>query len=180
MHPSAPDLSPLKSARRNKLLDVALHLFTAQGFRATTMEGLAEAAGLSKVTVYGYFSDKDAVFEAVAVRLAERLRVAVMGQLQTDAPVVDRVINALTVKHVMIHDLVRSSAFAVELMAQKAVVNRIFSDLDTALIAQIGDALADHQAARILFNGAMGIANAAASRSEMETDIARLVGGFLG
>jgi AcrR family transcriptional regulator len=174
-----PDLSPLKAARRDKLLDVAFHLFTAQGFRATTMEGLAAAAGLSKVTVYGYFPDKDAVFEAVAVRLADGLRAAVMEQLGTDAPVVDRVVSALTTKHAMVHDLVRTSAFASELMAQRAVVNRIFTDLDTVLIAEIGDRLADHQAARILFNGALGIANASASRSEMEADIARLVRDFL-
>jgi AcrR family transcriptional regulator len=85
-----PTLSPLKLARRDKLLDVAERLFVTQGFRATTIEGLAEAAGLSKVTVYGYFADKDAVFEAVALRLADRMRAVALGMLQMDASVADR------------------------------------------------------------------------------------------
>jgi AcrR family transcriptional regulator len=176
---SSPELSPLKTARRDKLLDVAELLFTTTGFRATTIEGLAEAAGLSKVTVYGYFNDKDAVFEAVALRLAGRLRAAVMGQLNTDGPLAERVTQALMVKHGMIYDLVRTSAFASELMAQKAVVGRIFNELDADLVAKMGAMLQDAQAARILFNSAMGIANASASKAEMQTDIARLVNGHL-
>jgi AcrR family transcriptional regulator len=176
---SSPELSPLKTARRDKLLDVAERLFTTTGFRATTIEGLAEAAGLSKVTVYGYFNDKDAVFEAVALRLSGRLRAAVMGQLNTDGPLAERVTQALMVKHGMIYDLVRTSAFASELMAQKVVLGRIFNELDADLVAKMGAMLQDAQAARILFNSAMGIANASASKAEMQTDIARLVNGHL-
>ncbi len=176
---SASDLSPLKAARRDKLLDVAERMFISQGFRATTIEGLADAAGLSKVTIYGYFVDKGAVFEAVAIRLAERLRAAVTAELRTDAPTAQRVTQALTVKHVFVYDLVRTSAFATELMAQKAVVGRIFNALDTDLTAQIAALLADHQAARILFNGALGIADASATKAGLEQDIARLVTTFL-
>jgi AcrR family transcriptional regulator len=173
-------LSPLKHARREKLLDVAERLFTTQGFRATTIEGLAEAAGLSKVTVYGYFADKDAMFDAVALRLAERLRAAVTDKLQSDAQVAARVTAALTIKHGMVYDLVRSSAFASELMAQRAVMGRIFTALDHDLIVQIGDVIADQRTARVLFNAAMGIANASVSKSDMAEDIARLVRMFLG
>jgi AcrR family transcriptional regulator len=179
MSSPAPELSPLKTARRDKLLDVAERLFMTTGFRATTIEGLADAAGLSKVTVYGYFNDKDAVFEAVALRLADRLRSAVLGQLNTDGSVSSRISAALTVKHGMIYDLVRTSAFASELMAQKAVVGRIFEELDTDLIARMGALLQDTRAARIVFNSAMGIANASASKAEMQTDIAQLVNGLL-
>jgi AcrR family transcriptional regulator len=161
-----PTLSPLKLARRDKLLDVAERLFVTQGFRATTIEGLAEAAGLSKVTVYGYFADKDAVFEAVALRLADRMRAVALGMLQMDASVADRAASALIAKHGLIFDLVRTSPFAAE--------------LDQELIVIVGDTLDDHALAKLLFDAAMGIANGAASRAEMERDVGRLVHRFLG
>lgn len=170
-----PGLSPLKTARRERLLDVAEKLFVTQGFRATTMEGIAEAAGLSKVTLYGYFSDKEAAFEGVAQRLAERLGAAVLAALAGEGAVAARVVAALTVKHAMIYDLVRASAFASELMAQKSVVQRIFSVLDARLIAAFAEVLGDGQIARILFHAAMGIANGSQNRAEMERDIERLV-----
>lgn len=169
------DLSPLKAARRERLLDTAERLFVAQGFRATTMEGMAEAAGLSKVTVYGYFRDKDAAFEAVARRLADRMRKAVLAELDAEGLPAGRVTAALNVKHGIVHDLVGTSAFATELMAQKLSVGRIFADLDADITARIADLLGDVQAARILFDGAMGIAGTGAPKAQMQADIARLV-----
>jgi AcrR family transcriptional regulator len=180
MTQSDPAFSPLKLARRDKLLDVAERLFVTQGFRATTIEGLAEAAGLSKVTVYGYFADKDAVFEAVAKRLADRMRGIVFTALQMDAPVADRVSGALIAKHAMIFDLVRTSPFAAELMSRSAALPQIFAKLDQELIVVVGDALDDRALAKLLFDAAMGIANGAASRAEMERDVGRLVRRFLG
>lgn len=173
------DLSPLKAARREKLLDTAERLFVTQGFRATTMEGIAEAAGLSKVTLYGYFRDKEAAFEGVALRLADRLRSAVMAALDADSPPPVRIAAALIAKHGMVHDLIRTSAFATELMSQQAVIGRIFSALDAEITARIATLLGDPQAARILFDGAMGIANASTSRADMQADITRLVAAVL-
>lgn len=169
------DLSPLRAVRRDKVLDAAERLFVARGFRATTMEAIAEAAGFSKVTLYGYFRDKEAAFEGVARRLADRLRGAALAALQEKGPASARITAALIAKHGMVHDLVRTSAFAMELMAQKALVGQMFRALDTEITEAIATLLGDDQAARILFDGAMGIANASTSRAAMEADIARLV-----
>lgn len=173
------ELTPLKRARRDKLLDVAERLFIAQGHRATTIEGLAEAAGLSKVTVYGYFPDRDAVFAAVAERLAERLRAAVLARLAAPGSRAERVGGPLIAKHAMVFDLLRGSAFAAELMAQKAAVGRIFTALDRDLVAAIAAVLGEEPLARLLFHAAMGIAEGAEGKPEMEADIRRLVGALL-
>ncbi len=77
------------------MLDAAETLFVTQGFRATTMEGIAQAADMSKVTVYGYFSDKDAIFAAVAGCLATRLVKAVSAALGEVGHVRERVNGAL-------------------------------------------------------------------------------------
>ncbi len=52
-----------KSERsRRAVLDAALQLFAAQGYRATTMREIAEKAGVSTGNVYHHFPDKEAIF----------------------------------------------------------------------------------------------------------------------
>lgn len=174
-----PDLSPLKAARLEKLLDAALQLFVTRGYRGTSMEALAEAAGLSKVTLYSYFRDKDAAFAGVARRLAQRLQEACSAALQQDSTPAARVTAALQAKHAMVHDIVRSSVFASEILAQKQGVARIFIALDQQIIGEIASVLGDGALARLIFNAATGIAENAGSRAEMQEDIARLVEGLV-
>lgn len=55
---------PKDAAKRTAILDAARDLFFERGIEATTMEDVAAAAGVSKVTVYGHFGDKLTLFEA--------------------------------------------------------------------------------------------------------------------
>ena len=52
-------------ARRRRLLDVALATFLRYGFRKTSMEEVARAAGLSRQGLYLHFASKDELFGAV-------------------------------------------------------------------------------------------------------------------
>jgi AcrR family transcriptional regulator len=52
-------------ARPEELVESALTVFAERGFRQTTLEEVAQRAGVSKGTVYLYFASKDALFEAV-------------------------------------------------------------------------------------------------------------------
>jgi TetR/AcrR family transcriptional regulator, acrAB operon repressor len=55
-----------KSERsRRMLLDSALHLFSRQGYRATTVRDIAEDAGVSTGNLYHHFPDKEAIFRAL-------------------------------------------------------------------------------------------------------------------
>lgn len=51
--------------RDARLLAVATRMFEARGFDATTMEAVAEAAGVGKPTIYVRFRDKADLFKAV-------------------------------------------------------------------------------------------------------------------
>jgi TetR/AcrR family transcriptional regulator len=51
-----------KAARRQQILDAALHLFASTEYSSLTMSGVAREAGLAKGTVYLYFSGKEALF----------------------------------------------------------------------------------------------------------------------
>jgi AcrR family transcriptional regulator len=54
-----------KDARPAELTAAALELFVDQGFAATRLEDVAARAGVSKGTLYLYFSSKEALFKAV-------------------------------------------------------------------------------------------------------------------
>ena len=65
--------APRKRRRRNKdarpaqILEAAIEVFAQQGYAATRVEDVAARAGLAKGTVYVYYKDKEALFQA-AVR----------------------------------------------------------------------------------------------------------------
>ena len=65
-----------KQARPQELLDAALELFVEKGFAATRIEEVALRAGVSKGTLYLYYSSKEELLKAVishhlSARIAE-------------------------------------------------------------------------------------------------------------
>lgn len=61
------------SERRRQLLDVALHEFAREGFRGTSMNRIAEAAGVTKPVLYQHFASKRALFAQVLADVGARL-----------------------------------------------------------------------------------------------------------
>lgn len=54
---------------RRALLDAAKSLVAAKGVKATTIAGIAAAAGVAKGLLFYYFKDKDSVIQAIAEEL---------------------------------------------------------------------------------------------------------------
>ena len=77
--PSAVDKTagpgrPKDQQKRAAILDAAKRLFVERGYNATSMDAVAAAAQVSKLTVYSHFGDKDALFtEAVRCKCEEQL-----------------------------------------------------------------------------------------------------------
>ena len=61
-----------KQKSRAHLIDVAARLMGEHGFRGTTIEDIAKAAGASRATLYSYFSSKDAIARAIVVETWDR------------------------------------------------------------------------------------------------------------
>lgn len=59
--------------RRNQLLDVARELFAARGFHATSMDEVAEAAGVTKPVLYQHFPSKRALYRELLEDVGRRL-----------------------------------------------------------------------------------------------------------
>ena len=65
-----------RAERRSTILNAALKVFSEQGFTATTMDHVAQVAGLSKPTVYSYFDGKDALFRAMLLMPRDDMLIA--------------------------------------------------------------------------------------------------------
>lgn len=60
--------------KRAAILDAAKRLFTLQGYDGSSMDQIANEAGVSKLTVYSHFGDKDALFmEAIREKCEEQM-----------------------------------------------------------------------------------------------------------
>jgi AcrR family transcriptional regulator len=64
---------------RERLIDAAERLFAAHGLEAVTMRQLAAELGVSAMTPYRYFADKDAILAAVRARAFNRHAEALEG-----------------------------------------------------------------------------------------------------
>ena len=53
------------AARREAILDAALTVFAERGYEAARLDDMAARAGVAKGTLYLYFKDKEALFEAL-------------------------------------------------------------------------------------------------------------------
>ncbi len=74
--------------RKSQLLKVAKQLFSRFGFKKTTVDEIAEAAGMSKRTVYGVFDNKEQILAELVISEALAFRKELMGEIkQLDDPV---------------------------------------------------------------------------------------------
>jgi AcrR family transcriptional regulator len=55
---------------REALLDAAMKIFASAGYGNATVDGIAQAAGMSKAGFYWHFESKEAIFAAMIVRYA--------------------------------------------------------------------------------------------------------------
>jgi AcrR family transcriptional regulator len=61
------------NARRQQLLDVALAEFARQGFHETSMNDIADAAGVTKPVLYQHFESKRELYQALLDDVGERM-----------------------------------------------------------------------------------------------------------
>ena len=80
--PRAAHLGPER--RRPLVLDAARRLFVEHGYRGTSMEGIADAAGVTKPVVYRCYPNKQELFRALLEREEQRLLEAVTAALPTE------------------------------------------------------------------------------------------------
>lgn len=75
-----------RAVREREMLDAAVATFGRRGYRAASMDEIAEAAGVSKPLVYLYLNSKEDLFGACVRREAEALVAAVRAAVEDGPP----------------------------------------------------------------------------------------------
>lgn len=91
--------------RVHRILDAAAHEFAEQGFEAATTEGIAARAGTSVGSIYQFFPNKHALFDAIGSRYLDEVRalfqvMTTPAALETPWPeLIDASIDAFAALH---------------------------------------------------------------------------------
>ena len=101
---------------RDRLCEAAERLFAEKGPDAVTMRQLASELGVSPMTPYRYFKDKDAVFEAVVVAVCEDLIARAEAASRGRGSIEERLSAMLAAKFTRYWELVQRSPHAQELL----------------------------------------------------------------
>ncbi|GAA4302503.1 TetR/AcrR family transcriptional regulator [Streptomyces venetus] len=75
-----------RAVREQQMLDAAVQIFGQRGYRAASMDEIAELAGVSKPLVYLYLNSKEDLFTACIRREAAALVEAVRAGVRRDLP----------------------------------------------------------------------------------------------
>ena len=76
--PAPPSVRLPAAARRRQLLDSALEVFATTGFHATSMNDVAEAAGVTKPVLYQHFASKRDLFLELLHDVGGQLQLAIL------------------------------------------------------------------------------------------------------
>lgn len=69
-----------------RVTEAALALFASQGYEATTLDAIAEAAGIARRTFFHYFASKEAILAAWQSDLPEVFRAALLNEPADQSP----------------------------------------------------------------------------------------------
>jgi AcrR family transcriptional regulator len=79
--------------RKQQLLDAAARLFAEQGYAATRVVDIVDAAGVAKGLFYWYFDNKEALFRELASEIRRRLRRQQAAAIDDAAPALVRILQ---------------------------------------------------------------------------------------
>ncbi|WP_444899897.1 TetR/AcrR family transcriptional regulator [Microbulbifer sp. VAAC004] len=121
---------PKDLAKRQAILDAAKELFLTKGFAATSVDAVASAAGVSKLTVYSHFSDKETLFSAAITSRCEMMMPLPIFDLKEGdsvAKVLERIGQAF-LSMVDSEDSIRLLRLLCALAAQESKLAQLFFD----------------------------------------------------
>lgn len=145
--PPESTLQARAQARRERILNAALEVFTRRGYRDATMDEVAEAAATSKGGVYFHFPGKEALFLALLERSARLLQQRLLSVLsQTPDPVAKLDAAIDVVLRLFVEHRALARLFLVEALAGSSAVQFALAELRRQFAALIAHELRNIQA----------------------------------
>lgn len=93
---------PKDLAKREAILRAATGLFLEQGYAGTSMDTVAQTAGVSKLTVYSHFGDKEGLFNASVQATCASMVPAALFQPDVNAPLRDQLLQIARAVHALV------------------------------------------------------------------------------
>jgi len=84
---------PKDLEKRKAILDSAKNLFLSNGYANTSMDTIASEAGVSKLTVYSHFNDKETLFSAAVIARCEEQMPSILFRLAEGATAQTTLLN---------------------------------------------------------------------------------------
>lgn len=131
------------TARREAILQAALGVFLRYGYKKTSMDDLARAAGMSRQGLYLNFPTKDVLFqESVTYLLTQSRATARAALARTDLPIEERLLGAFFALKLNSDGSEMSQEHMAELFATAVqLVGTVFNEFEQALVADLAEAL---------------------------------------
>ncbi|MES0825309.1 TetR family transcriptional regulator C-terminal domain-containing protein [Ruegeria sp. SCP11] len=130
------DRAPTRIQKKNRaaILEAALNVFSAHGFRGATVDQIATEAGLSKPNLLYYFPSKEAIHAALLSGLLETW-LAPLHDLDADGDPMEEILSYIRRKLQMSRELPRESRlFANELVQGAPRIHEALSNDLKALV----------------------------------------------
>ncbi|PYE23133.1 TetR family transcriptional regulator [Paraburkholderia silvatlantica] len=178
-----------QSTRRETFLNAAIQVFARYGYRKTSIDQIAQAAGASRQGLYLHFSSKEELFRAtVEHALSQHLR-AVTTALSQDRPLADRLVAACdewagryvgtgtqdAQDLVAASTSITSETLAAYGMRFEEALAEAIADDSKVMRAYIGAGLTAKDVARTLHMVTQGIKQRSSTRQEFVTEISTSV-----
>lgn len=136
-----------KTDRRNRILQSAVTLFQANGYRAVRIEDLAELAEVSVGTVYNYYRNKGDILIAIVAMEVEEVLASGTAVVDDPPPGIEAPVIALIYTYYD-HSLIYlskemwRSAMALSIEAPGTPNGQRYTELDCLLAAQVSALIA--------------------------------------
>lgn len=172
--------------KQEQILSAARRLILRQGLRATSMEAIAAEARVAKPTLYKYYGDKNAVFEAIVAELRLELHEGLVVALRGEGTVVERLAAGLSAKYGAIDRLLGGSPHADELYDEHEKVRPEVRATEEVIDAMVAEELAKagvarpEALARLVLDAAWGIKRKARDAAAVEPGVRLLVERLVG
>ncbi|MBA1197642.1 TetR/AcrR family transcriptional regulator [Pseudomonas plecoglossicida] len=93
---------PKDLAKREAILEAAKALFLSLGYANTSMDAVATAAGVSKLTVYSHFTDKQTLFASAVMATCQSQLPELIFELPAGVPIDQVLLNIARNFHALI------------------------------------------------------------------------------
>ena len=112
--------------KHEAILTAAFSLFGHYGYRRTSIDDIAQEAGIAKGTVYLYFKSKEEIFRVLSQQLIDQMLTAVETAQVASTSVAEQVHGMLNAKFGYFFELLHRSAHVREILDAK---NQLCTDL---------------------------------------------------